>query len=255
MRVVLTRPRHQSGRWAQALGERGHEVVPLPLIEIGPAPDPESLRRAADALPACQGAMFVSGSAVRGFFREGRPASPWPAGTRAWCTGPGTARALQEAGVPAANIDVPGADAAQFESESLWPLVAHRVGPGVRVLLVRGAGADGRPAGRDWMASRLQAAGAQVDVVAAYTRHAPAWGAAERAAALQALQDGSLWLLSSSEAVANLRTLLPDTPLAQARAIATHERIAQAAREAGFGVVCLSRPSEEAVTATLESIG
>lgn len=255
MRVVLTRPRHEAGRWAQALQARGHEVLLLPLIEIGPAPDVGELRRAAAALPGCEAAMFVSGSAVQGFFREGTPPSPWPAGTRAWCTGPGTARALREAGVPAANIDAPDADAEQFDSEALWALVATEIRAGARVLLVRGAGLDGQPAGRDWMASRLRAAGVQVDTVAAYTRHAPSWTAQERTTAAEAARDGSTWLLSSSEAVANLRALLPDVPLSQARAVATHERIAQAARDAGFGVVCLSRPSEDAVTATLESIG
>ena len=252
MRVVLTRPRREAGRWAQALSARGHEVLLLPLIEIAPSPDVASLRRAVGALPDYRAAMFVSGSAVRGFF--GEPV-PWPATTRAWCTGPGTARALQESGVPATSIDVPDGDAAQFESESLWPLVSDQVRSGTRVLLVRGAGADGRPSGRDWLASRLQAAGAQVDVVASYMRQAPVWNDQEHATAWQAAREGATWLLSSSEAVVNLRTLLPDVPLSQARAVATHERIAQAARDAGFGVVCLSRPSEDAVTATLESIG
>jgi uroporphyrinogen-III synthase len=255
MRVVLTRPRQEAGRWAQALAARGHEVLLLPLIEIGPAPDVQALRRAAGALSEYQAAMFVSGSAVNGFSREGTPPWPWPAGTRAWCTGPGTARALREAGVPAANIDAPASDSAQFDSEALWALVSTQVRAGARVLLVRGAGTDGQPAGRDWMASRLQAAGVQVDTVAAYTRHVPSWSVQERAAASEAARDGSTWLLSSSEAVANFQALLPGVPLSQARAIATHERIAQAAREAGFGVVCLSRPSEDAVTATLESIG
>ena len=41
----------------------------------------------------------------------------------------------------------------------------------------------------------------------------------------------------------------------RARAIATHPRIAHAARRAGFGVVCESRPSVEAVVAALESFG
>jgi uroporphyrinogen-III synthase len=36
--------------------------------------------------------------------------------------------------------------------------------------------------------------------------------------------------------------------------VATHPRIAQAARDAGFGVVCESRPTEEAIVAALESI-
>ncbi|KQT08841.1 uroporphyrinogen-III synthase [Ramlibacter sp. Leaf400] len=255
MRVVLTRPRHEAGRWAQALQAHGHEVVLLPLIDIGPAPDLQALRRAAQGLSDFDAAMFVSGSAVQGFFRDAMHSAAWPAGTRAWCTGPGTAQALLAAGVPADRIDAPPADAAQFDSEALWARVAAQARPGARVLLVRGAGADGQPAGRDWLASRLQAAGAAVDTVASYSRHAPVWGEVERAAASAAADDGSAWLFSSSEAIANLGELLPDRPWSRARAIATHERIARAARDAGFGVVCLSRPAEAAVVATLESFG
>ncbi|MGE3348297.1 MAG: uroporphyrinogen-III synthase, partial [Ramlibacter sp.] len=39
----------------------------------------------------------------------------------------------------------------------------------------------------------------------------------------------------------------------RARAVATHPRIAQAAREAGFGVVCESRPALADVVASIES--
>lgn len=253
MRVVLTRPRQEAARWAQALGERGHEVVCLPLIDIGPAPDLQAVRRAWHELPRCQAAMFVSGSAVQAF-RAAMPQEPWPPTTRAWGPGPGTSQALLAAGVPAAAIDAPPADAAQFDSEALWAGVACQVRPGSRVLLVRGAGADGRPAGRDWLSGRLEQAGAQIHIVAAYTRRIPAWSPAEQAMAASS-GDGAVWLFSSSEAVANLGALLPGRSWTRARAIATHERIAQAAREAGFGVVWLSRPTQEAVTATLESIG
>ena len=247
MRVVLTRPRQEAARWAQALRARGHEVLELPLIAVAPAPDLQAPRPAA--------AMFVSGSAVQAFFRDGAPPAPWPAGTRAWCTGPGTGQALRAAGVPDALVDQPAPDAPQFDSEALWARVAAQVLPGLRVLIVRGAGSDGQPSGRDWLAARLQEAGAMVETVAAYTRHAPAWSEQERLAAHAAAQDDSIWLFSSSEAVAHLARLLPHRPGPRARAIATHERIAQAARAAGFGVVCLSRPAEDAVIATLESFG
>jgi uroporphyrinogen-III synthase len=63
-----------------------------------------------------------------------------------------------------------------------------------------------------------------------------------------------VWLFSSSEAVANLQSLLPDQSWQQARAVATHPRIAQAARTAGFGVVCESRPILGAVVASIESL-
>ncbi|TFZ02475.1 uroporphyrinogen-III synthase [Ramlibacter henchirensis] len=253
MRVVLTRPRQEASRWEQALRAQGHDVLLLPLIEIGPAHDAESLQRAGAGLTGYDAVMFVSGSAVHGFSRDARLQAPWPAGTRAWCTGPGTAQALLAAGVPANRIDSPSTDAAQFDSETLWTQVAAQVRPGFRVLLVRGAGADGRASGRDWLASQLQAANAEVDTVVAYTRRPPVWSDAERATAAAAAEDGSIWLFSSSEAIANLLQLLPHCSWSRARALATHERIAQSARDAGFGVVCLSRPAEEAVIATLES--
>lgn len=253
MRVVVTRPAQDADRWARELRARGHEVRVLPLIAIEPVTDTGPLRDAWRSLDGFQAAMFVSGNAVDGF-RAAAPGQPWPPGTRAWATGPGTVAALARAGVPAAQVDAPGDDATQFDSEALWALVRDRVGRGTRVLLVRGADASGQPAGRDWLASRLQEQGASVDVVVAYRRTPPAWTAGERAQALAALSDGSAWLLSSSEAVRHLAALLPGADASGARAIATHDRIAQAARDAGFGVVTPSRPDLDAVAAALESI-
>lgn len=254
MRVVLTRPRPEARRWARALAARGHEVVLLPLIDIGPAPDPGALERAWAALPDRQAAMFVSGNAVQGFFAAAGGRA-WPAATRAWSPGPGTSQALVAAGVAPARIDAPPAEAAQFDSEALWPVIESQLRAGLRVLLVRGAGADGRPAGRDWLAVRLQQAGVLVDTVAAYARRMPSVGAEDLAQAQRSAGDGSVWLFSSSESIANLRRLLPQQDWSRACAIATHERIAQAAREAGFGVVCPSRPAQADVVAALESFG
>lgn len=254
MRVVLTRPESDAPRWQRALAAHGHEVLLLPLIEIGPAPDPEALARAWQALPGCAAAMFVSGNAVHGFFAAAG-AQPWTAGTRAWSPGPGTSQALVEAGVPASLVDAPAEGAAQFDSEALWPVVAPQVRAGSRVLMVRGAGANGRPAGRDWLARQLRQAGVQVEAVAAYVRRMPAWAGQASEQARQACSDGSVWLFSSSEAIGNLQRLLPGQDWSGARALATHERIGQAARAAGFGVVCLSRPAEADVVAALESIG
>ena len=46
----------------------------------------------------------------------------------------------------------------------------------------------------------------------------------------------------------------PIGPWSQARALATHPRIAQRARDCGFGVVHESRPTLEAVVACIQSI-
>lgn len=256
MRVVVTRPAADAARWVADLQARGCAALALPLIDIAPVDSGDArraLERAAVDLARGQyaAAMFSSGNAVTHFFAN--RGLPWPDATRAWAPGPGTARALREAGVPSAGIDAPADDAAQFDSEHLWALTASQIGPGTRVLCVRGGDAQGAPRGRDWLAARVRSAGGVWSDVVAYRRLPPAWTPAQRAEA-----DGSartdLWLFSSSEAVANLRHLMPERAWQDARALTTHPRIAQAAREAGFGSVTLSQPTLDALVASIESL-
>jgi len=148
----------------------------------------------------------------------------------------------------------------------LWQVVRQQIQPGVRVLIVRGdtpamhpgvnvaADADGTAGvGRDWLAQQVRHAGAAVDFVVAYQRGVPVWNDAERALASAAARDGSVWLFSSAEALQHLQTLLPGLDWSLARALVTHERIAQAARTLGFGVVVQVRPTVAEVVASLES--
>lgn len=250
MRVFVTRPEGEARRWVEDLRQRGFDAVAFPLIAILPPRGDDALRAAWQRLAQCRAAMFVSGNAVRHFFAAA--AGPWPAATRAWATGAGTEAALRAAGVPPGCIDVPPPDSPQFDSETLWRLVRGQVQPGDRLLIVRGGDAAGAAAGRDWLAGQLAAAGAIVDTVASYRRAAPELDAAQRAAGSAGASAG-VWLFSSSEAIGHLQTLFPGQSWRSARAVATHPRIAQAARDAGFGVVCESRPSLEHVTAVLES--
>lgn len=261
MRVVVTRPQRETDRWVHDLSARGLDAVALPLIDIGPASDREPVHRAWRSLPGCAAAMFVSGNAVEQFFASKPPEVhvDWASSAtkiRAWATGPGTRNALLSAGVDAGRIDAPDAAAGQFDSEALWAVVGGSVVPGQRVLIVRGGTVAGGPAelaGRDWLARTLAAAGAQVDEVLAYERRAPVWTPAQRALAQLAASDGSVWLLSSSEAVANLAAVLPGQTWNDAVCVATHPRIAQAARDAGFGTVLASRPTLDDVVASIES--
>lgn len=249
--VLVTRPEREALRWVQALRERGLQAHALPLIAIAPAPDTAALAAARSALDARAAAMFVSANAVEGFLAG--CVTPWPVGTRAWATGPGTAQALAAAGVPAGQVDVPPADAARFDSEALWDIVRPRIRPGDRVLIVRGGDARGQAAGRDWLALRLQDAGVQVDTAVAYVRDLPAWDDAQRARAQAGAQDGAWWLFSSSEGVDNLALLAAGADWSQARALCTHPRIADAARAAGFGTVDTVRPGLEDIAAFLQS--
>ena len=162
--------------------------------------------------------------------------------------------ALRQAGVSAAYIDAPEAAAGQFDSEALWHIVAPQVQPGRRILMLRGSDHTGESAGRSWLAEQLVAAGAQLDTVVTYERRLPVYSPDQLHQAQQACEDGSVWLFSSSEAIAHLQTLLPGQDFRAGCAVATHARIAQAARRAGFGVVCESRPLLADIVASLESL-
>lgn len=260
-RVIVTRPEREAAQWVEQLLARGLAATALPLIAIGPCTDPSALQAMADArerlarAPGYRALMFVSSNAVLHFLHGG--ALPLPTGTRAWAPGPGTARALEQLGVPPAAIHGPAADAPQFDSESLWQQVAPQIRAGDRVLIVRGRSAgvheSSEGSGRDWLARQVQAAGGQVDWAVAYERGAPSFTPEQTALAEAATQDGSLWLLSSSEAVANLAEALPGRSWNPARALATHPRIAQTARAMGFGHVRECRPALEDVVASIES--
>ncbi|KQP35943.1 uroporphyrinogen-III synthase [Pseudorhodoferax sp. Leaf274] len=251
MRVLVTRPLREALHWCEQLRARGLAAEPLPLIDIAPT-DPAPVARAWAGLAGCRAAMFVSANAVEAFFAARPEAMDWPAHTAAWATGPGTARALLAAGVPQAALVAPSPDAPQFDSEALWHLVGHDAGlAGAQVLIVRGTDADGRLAGRPWLATQLEAVGAQVHALAAYARQLPAWDARTRALAAGATD--ALWLFSSSDAVRHLQQLLPSADWRATRALATHARIAEAARAAGFGQVDTVRPGLDDMVASIES--
>jgi uroporphyrinogen-III synthase len=252
MRVLVTRPESEARRWVDELRQRGIDAVSFPLIDIVPAVRLEPLDTAWRALEGYRAVMFVSGNAVRHFFRQRPAGAVWPPRTRAWATGAGTRSALLEAGLDASQVDAPPADSAQFDSETLWRQVAVQIAPGDGMLIVRGGDASGAAAGRDWLADQVAAAGAKVETVVAYLRVMPTLDTNRQALAHD---KASVWLLSSSQAIAHLESFLPAVDRSEARAVATHPRIAQAAKRAGFGVVCESRPSVEAVAAALESFG
>ncbi len=254
MRVIVTRPESEARRWVDELRRHGFDALSLPLIAIAPVLQPQALRAAWQQLGRYRAVMFVSGNAVRHFFahvRRQRLAGADPGlGDRA------RARATPccESGVPAASIDAPPPLGRPIRFRNAVA-AGRRPGGGGRsradrarraMPKARAAGATGWPIG--W-----QAAGAQVELVVAYRRQAPGFSPAQLQQAKDAAAAGNVWLFSSSQAIAHLRTLLPQQDWSQARAVATHPRIAQAARHAGFGVVCESRPAVDAVVAALES--
>ena len=253
MRVIVTRPTAQAAEWVLRLQSAGIDAAALPLIGVAPTADRAAVESAWANLAKQGLVVFVSPNAVEHFFAL-RPAGVvWPAAVMAGSPGPGTTQVLLALGVPAAQTVAPAADAPQFDSEALWQQLAAQDWQGAPVLIVRGDG------GREWLAETLRGRGARVEHVAAYRREAPVFNTDQqrllRCAVLR--PDSHLWYFSSSEAIDHLERLagaIERAPWADARALATHPRIAARARQLGIGRVFESRPPLEAVVACIQSV-
>lgn len=262
MQTLVTRPEPQASVWAADLSAQGLLAHALPLIAIDGPKDLAPVQATWTQLHRHRLLMFVSPSAVEWFFRLRPSGAAWAPGTLAATPGPGTARALLQAGGPwglqASQVICPPDQAAQFDSEALWPLLSPLNWAGQSVAIISG-GDDTEVQGRTWLAQQWQARGAQVHAVLSYRRSPGAWLATQQALARQALLAPShyAWLLSSSQGIANLLQhhlpalghVHPDWP--HMTAVCTHPNIAEQARQAGFGRIVASKPTLDAVVQSL----
>ncbi|MBS7805976.1 uroporphyrinogen-III synthase [Variovorax sp. PCZ-1] len=265
--LIVTRPADQAAPWLKVLRDMGHVAVALPLIEIAPVEsedDAQALELAWARLKSFDALMFVSSSAAQAFFKPNRPFAGVESAQRAidlivnkypnirlWATGQGTVASLRSLGIPAHRIDAPSAQAGQFDSEALWQVVQDQIRGASRVLILRGRDVGLFDSSRDWLAQQIMARGGVPTKLVVYERRAPKWSLAQTAQCSAWLRDGSIWLLSSSQALRNLPASLDAR---QGICICTHERIAQAAKERGFAVVCTSRPTLQDVAASIKSL-
>lgn len=255
--VVVTRPGEAGRALADELQRGGQPALWLPAFEFGPAPDAAAASTVLAQLAAFDLAIFVSPQAVRA--TAGLLGDRWPAGTTIAAVGAGTRAALEVAlpGASAARLLTPpeGEQSGGSGSESLWPVLQAMQPPPRRVLLLRAQG------GREWLAERLQAAGAAVEPLAVYSRlpFEPPTELRSRLAAAAAT-GGIASLISSSDAVDALLSMLAGAPavleaLRAGPALATHPRIAARLRAAGFADVALCAPEAAAVRAALGEVG
>lgn len=260
MKLLITRPEPQATQWVEQLQGAGLDAAALPLIAIEGPRVPEAVQRCWQTLASVRLVMFVSPAAAQWFF-DLRPAEiKWPNHTLAAAPGPGTARSVIQAGaaagLPPSAVMSPREDAPQFDSETLWPLLASMDWQGQSVVIVSGGDAQ-QTRGRAWLSEQWRACGATVNAVLTYQRMPASWSAKQQQLAQAALlhPDQYAWLFSSSEAVDNLVSRSPtDTSWHQVRAMVTHPRIAEQAARAGIGQVELTRPTIDAVVQTLRSL-
>jgi len=225
--VVITRPAGTGSALAREVRQRGGTPVLLPGLSLRAMGDTATV---ADALQAALGdelLVFTSPAAVRFAARL----APLRTHATVFAVGQGTARALRRHGVKA-----PLAPSLRQDSEGLLdhPLLTELHDR--RVALV------GAPGGRGVLRATLVERGARLREVHVYQRGTPRWQA-RHTEALKHLPIDTCVLLSSAEALGNLQQGLPAeawTQLKGAVAVASSERLAEAARRAGFSRVRLA---------------
>jgi uroporphyrinogen-III synthase len=197
-RILLLRPAGQAGRSAAAVQQRGAEPLALPAIEIHDPPDPQQLRRALARLRAYHWVVFTSANGVErslaALAQLGLDATAL-GGVRVAVIGPGTASALQAAGLE------PELVARSYVAEELARALLER-GDVRDVLLLRALRA------RDALPRLLRRAGVRVDVVAAYQTRPVSGDRAERLVRLLTADPPDVVMLTASSTVRALAQLL-----------------------------------------------
>lgn len=263
MIALVTRPEPQASAWAQSLRDAGIDARPLPLIAISGPANPQAVSDLWLNLSQYRALMFVSPAAVDWFFQLRPAGAIWHPETLAAAPGPGTGRQLlsagQACGLTPSLLISPGADAAQFDSETLWPLLSGMDWQHQHVCIISG-GDTQEAKGRTWLTQQWQSHGAQVHTLLTYQRGPAHWGPEQQALAQQAWAHphAFTWLFSSSEALGFLKELAaiasPDTPAlpwSDLRALVTHPRIADTCRQFGIQHICQTRPDVSEVVSAL----
>jgi len=257
--VVITRPRAQAQPLAARVEALGRKAELLPLLEIAPLPDPAPLLAALARLHQYALVAFVSPNAIDAAFAH---LPQWPAGVTLAVLGEGSRAALAAHGITPQTVHIVSpTDAAHSDSEHLLQTLDLAALRGKPVLIIRGE------SGRELMADGLRAAGAQVDVVPAYRRSVPPLTPALAATLRRLLAQQNDWIITSSEALRGLYSLLremdlryPDATqhnsvvmMQQQHLIVPHARIAETANNLGFSQLTLTGSGDERLLAALQS--
>ena len=235
-RILLCRPEADALPTAKLLQGLGAEVFLEPMIVIGPPPDWTPVDQALDELASFDWIVFSSGNGVRYFlgrlWERGGDLRQL-AGPRIAAIGPGTAAALATFHLRAELIPP------EFRAESLLELLAPQAA-GKRFLLVRAS------RGRDVLPEGLQAAGASVRQVVAYTS---ADLPEARPEIRRRIAAGAIdWIVVTSSSIARNLVRLFGADLRQAKLASISPVTSATLQELGF------RPAVEARQFTLRGL-
>lgn len=228
-RILVPRPQAQARATAEAIRARAATPVVAPAIAIDPSPDPAALWDAAARASDYDWVIFTSANGVESFFealaRVGRDARSFGE-ARVAVIGPRTGAAIERRGI------VPDLTATQFVAESLVEDLLAQEPPLRKVLIPRAKEA------RDILPESLRAAGAEVDVVAAYVTRPVEGAERERLIAAVGSEVDVVLFTSSSMVSAVVDALGEEAPAALARltVVCIGPITAKTARAAGISI-------------------
>ncbi len=219
--VVITRPAGTAGALARSVRARGGQPFLLPGLSLRGATDVAATRASLQLALDLDLIIFSSPVAVR----FAAALQPLRTSASVLAVGQGTAATLRRHGIAEPLVPL------RQDSEGLLGLAALQDLRGRDVALIGAAG------GRGLLRQQLLERGARLREVHVYQRLPPRLDR-RHIMALQQLPATACVLLSSAEALQHLGRLLPTPALARlcaATAVVSSERLAQAARQAGFG--------------------
>lgn len=228
-RILVCRPEPEARRLARAFESAGAEVRILPLIDREPLPETPESRTTVLNLDQFTHVIAVSPYAARRLLEE---IDTWwpqiPMGIRWYAVGAGTAAVLAGHGL---SVRRP-ADGWTSEALLKLPSLAHP--DGERVLLARGE------EGRELIRQTLESRGARVTVLPLYRRLCP-YHSPERVNLAFGEFQPEVIVALSGETLNNLIALCAKSGhnLYDRLLIVPAERVALAAREAGFERPCV----------------
>lgn len=220
--LIITRPQGQADDLLDSLngiingGQTPSQMslLHLPLIAIAP------LTPCWHPVSPYQGAIFVSANAVNFFSNFAALAN-----CRLYAVGRHTAEKLKK--IAQRDVIFPE----QMNAEGLAALPDLHHVQGQRWLLVKGQG------GRDFLTQSLTARGADVEELDLYQRRLPDISSQQQI--IKANQPGSIWLVSSADALGHLFRILglASKPRHAVKVMVTSQRLNLLARQKGFVVV------------------
>jgi len=231
VRVLVTRPAHQSAELAEAFTELGAQVLTQPAIEILPPIDWASVDQAIDQLDRYDWLVFSSANGVRSLLDRILESRDLRALARIKLAAIGSGTAEELARYHLRADIVPD----EFRAEGLVEALKHDAA-GKRFLLARAS------RGRELLAEQLLAQGGEVEQVVVYTSQ----DIAERDPHIgELLEAGHIdWITVTSSAIARSLAKMFGNQLASARLASISPVTSQTLRELGF------EPAAEAAQAT-----